>query len=674
MNKNSVNEHKYWWTDRAWRQIQTNLREIDMLDIDAERYVADLKEFKATSVLLNAAGIIASYPTTLPFHFQSPFLKGSSLKELIAACHQAGIKVIARTDFSKIRRPIYEEHPDWAYRTVRGEIVDYNGDVHACVNGDYQQKYALEIIKETLTTHDFDGIFFNMGGFQTRDYSGNDYGICHCNNCKKKMAEMFGCELPLTEDWEDPLYRKYLLFKKKILKEHQQKIYDLIQGIRPDILIANNFIQRGMVRQESNTAIDRPLPHWQFSASDNTKWVTGSYPGMGSCNTTVDFIDFPYRHVAVSPNQQKLRLAQNLANGGGIDYYLMGRIDNHEDKSGFEGIKEIFHYHAKNEEEYKNIASLAKIGLFHGSEGNVNEFRGWFRFLAENHFLFDTIMADAALELSWDKYDVIIVPDYQPLSRDLCNQLDDFVAAGGTVIAVGRAGFRDDHYERREDPAFKCLGINKIKIVRSDMRSSYFKIKDGQKFKRLPATTLIYMDGDYIYADYSEKVEKHLSLIPPQMFGPPERCYTNLMTHEPGFTINRFGKGQGIYIPWLPGQLFYRQGYSNTIDFIGDLLEHFAGIKPVGGNLPPMVEVTLFEQRNRQSYLLHLVNASGHFGVSFYAPVPIADAEVLIPDMRAPAGIKSLVTGEHYAYTMINGNLHIKIPRLDLMEAIKIVF
>src|SRR5688572_28564433 len=101
-----------WWRTFPWREIQTNLREIDMIDIRAEQVVADLQRFKATLLMINTAGIIASYPTDLPFHFQSPYLTGDSLEEIIAACHDAGIRVVARTDFSKVRRPIYEAHPE----------------------------------------------------------------------------------------------------------------------------------------------------------------------------------------------------------------------------------------------------------------------------------------------------------------------------------------------------------------------------------------------------------------------------------------------------------------------------------------------------------------------------------------------------------------------------------
>ena len=72
-----------WWEGFPWRQIQINLREIDMLDIDAERYVADLKDFRAAVAMINTGGIIARHPTKLPCHFQSPHPKGSSLAEII---------------------------------------------------------------------------------------------------------------------------------------------------------------------------------------------------------------------------------------------------------------------------------------------------------------------------------------------------------------------------------------------------------------------------------------------------------------------------------------------------------------------------------------------------------------------------------------------------------------
>ena len=139
-----------WWTNYPWRMVQTNLRETDMEDINAEKYASDLADFGATVVLLNAAGIIASYDTELDFQTKSAYLHADSLSQIIDACHKRGIRVIARTDFSKVRYELYKKHPEWAYRTKDGNIVSYNGDVHVCPNGDYQQKYMFEILKEVL--------------------------------------------------------------------------------------------------------------------------------------------------------------------------------------------------------------------------------------------------------------------------------------------------------------------------------------------------------------------------------------------------------------------------------------------------------------------------------------------------------------------------------------------
>ena len=661
-----------WWSSLQWRLIQTNLREIDMQDIDAGRVVADLQTFRANVLMINAAGIIASYPTKLPFHFQSPYLTGDSLHDILDACHAAGIRVMARTDFSKVRRPIYEAHPDWAYVSPQGQIADYNGDIHVCINGPYQQDYALRIIEELLETHDFDGIFFNMGGYQTHDYSGTYYGICQCRHCQAAFRERYGLPLPVKEDRTDPVFRTYRVFQQETLREHHAKVYRFISERWPHICIANHTdFRRGFIRQESNTAIDRPLPHWQYSASDNTKWAVGSFPEMVSSNTSVDFIDFPYRHVAVAPQQQALRLAQNLANGGALDYYLIGRLDNHEDRSGFAPVQELFHYHADHETLYTGMRSMAQVLLLKGG-GSEGEYRGWFRVLTENHILFDVARLDAALDLSWERYRTVVVPGIEALDDALAARLDAFVAEGGVLVATGQSGFRDARDEPRSVPALKSLGIEEVLLVREDTRSTYLKFVDKRGFPRFEESDLVYMHSPYVLARYAEAAQLHMHLIPPHHFGPPERCYYTLTTEHPGFIVHPHVKGRAIYVPWLPGALFHRQGYVNTGDFCADLLLNIAGLPSVGGDLPPMVEVTRFEKADSSYQLVHLVNGTGHFGNSFYTPVPLVDLRVELPCPLAPRSVEGLRCGEALPYVWNAGTLTVLLPRLALFEAIKV--
>jgi hypothetical protein len=662
-----------WWMEKPWRQIQMNLRQTDMVDINAAQIVADLQAFKANVLMINTAGIIASYPTDLSFQTQSDYLQGDSLATIIEACHAADIRVVARTDFSKVRRPIYEQHPDWAYVDVNGQVIDYNGDIAVCLNGAYQQEYMFEIVAELFNKLPFDGIFFNMSGYQTRDYSGVYYGPCHCPNCQRRFHTMYGLALPVKEDLEDERYRAYTQFKLSTLAEHRAKLYHFITARWPHVAIASlREFGRGFIRQESNTAIDRPLPHWQYSGSDNSKWASSSYPTMLSSNTSVDFIDFPYRHVTVSPHQQQLRLVQGLANGNALDWYLIGRIDNHEDRSGFAPIKAIFHYHAAHEETYAKLTSKANIALLNGAQANQGEFRGWFRFLVENHFFFDTLMDEVALELPWAKYAAIIVPDYQPISAALAARLDQFVADGGTLIASGRSGFRDETYAPRQQPVLQALGIEQLATVRTDMRSAYFKLEDKRNFPRFAAVDLLYSGDLYIYAAYAASAQLSLKLIAPHAFGPPERCYYTQITDHPGYVVNPHGQGKAIYLPWLPGALFHRQGYPNTTDFIGDLLDQVAGLAPVAGNLSPMVEVTHFARTDGTHELVHLVNGSGHFGNSFFAPIPMHDLTVTVRCAQKPQYVKSLVNNTLCNHNWHDGALTIDIPRLALFDALEI--
>ena len=394
---------------------------------------------------------------------------------------------------------------------------------------------------------------------------------------------------------------------------------------------------------------------------------------MVSSNTTVDFIDFPYRHVTVSPHQQSLRLAQNLANGGALDFYLIGRLDNHEDRSGYKGVQDVFAFHAEHESTYTCTHSLANVLLLKAGE-NVSEYRGWFRVLTEGHFLFDAVRLDAALDVAWNRYTVVIVPGITAISDDLANRLDQFAKDGGVVIAVGQSGFRDENYEERAEPVLACLGIEKVLSVRSDMRSSYFKWGSKDNLVRFDDTDLVYMNSPYVYARYAEGSIGRMKLIPPHNFGPPERCYYELTTEHPGFVVHPFGKGKGIYVPWSPGSLLHRQGHVNTADFCDDLLHGFAGLTPVSGNLSPMVEVTQFESDDGSYQLIHLVNASGHFGNSFYPPVPMKDIEVRIKLQRQPKSVTGLRSNQTLSYTTSDGQLAIQLPELGLFEAIKIDF
>ncbi len=677
-----------WWKGYPWRMIQTNLRETDMADMNAEKYAQDLQDMGATVVLLNAAGIIASYETKLGFQTKSAYLHGDSLQQVIAACHSRDIRVIARTDFSKVRYALYEKHPEWACRTEDGDIINYNGNVHVCPNSDYQQKYMLEILKEVLTELPFDGVFFNMSGFLVMDYDYHYYGPCHCENCKKKFREMYGAEIPDKNDTKSPSYMRYTAFKNRCMKEHKQKVYETIKSIRPGIAV-NGF---DYIRTESNTEIGRP--QWIYSASSNCRLTCGPDHRKPADNACVDFIGFPYRDISVSPEQVSLRHCQGLANAGSLSLYIMGRLDNHRDRSSFEPTRRAFAFHKAHEYIYTNMKSAARVCLLRARPAAYPdpEADGWVRILTESHIPFDEMMLSALKEKHGSpkgeppvlsEKDVVILSECRMISAEIAETLDEFVCGGGTVIACGETGLLSERFQTRNRPSLDCLGVDKVLAVHTDLKSSMFAIgKEQDAFPRCRKTPYIMPGKDVVEIQPADGTEGLMNLIGEHPFGPPEQCYFTGedLSSSAGLYVTQFGKGKGIYIPWQCGTVYYKEGYANTRNFLQDVLFQTAGIPELAPELSPMVEMTLNHTRvtdsqgkERSALLLQLVNGSGYYGNSFFQPVPMADIAI-----RLPAGFSGY--GEMPEAKALNGgtvtleknkdDVIVHLDRLDRYEAI----
>lgn len=672
-----MTDRKLWWKDYPWRLVQTNIPETDMADMDAEAYVDELKKFNANAVIINTGGIVANYDTRFPFHNKNPYLTGDNLKKVFEVCRREGIRVISRVDFSKVRKPIYEHHPDWAYVSPKGNIIDYHGDIHVCFNSEYQQEHAFEIMREIITELDPDGLFMNMAGyFVAFDYDYNWHGICQCDNCRRRFFEMYGENIPTIEDPDDPLYQKYLEFQVKTTAEYYNRIKELITETKPDLL----FFHTDMQRHEAGTFMGNASHNYFYKASELLKLEKYSQPEKIASVTSVDFIDMMYRYAAVWPQQQELRIAQTLANGGYADLYMAGRADKHPDKSGFKPLQRIFRYHKNHEEEYRNIVSNAKIVLIKPSldrlfdfltMSNLDEYLGWYFLLSQRHYVFDCMESTAIPRAKLDKYDTVILPNARKLPDETMRLLDEFARKGNTVIATGETAQLDSRGRKLPNVGLDLLGIKRIGFVSRENVSAYFKFEDKTGFKRFEDNDYVYLHGTYCYAEYMDDVKQYMKLIPPHRHSPAESAYYTNITNYPAVTVNKYGEGRGVYIPWLPGKEYFMFGFPHMHNFMADVLEGVLGIEPVGGNLPEAVEVT-YTRRGDINYV-HLVNGTGYFCNSFFDPVELRDLYVELPaPAKSPDSVASMVTGKPCNYELNGDKIKINVDRLGLFEAIKI--
>ena len=108
--------------------------------------------------------------------------------------------MVGRFDLSKTQKAAYDAHPEWFFTRANGEPAIYNGLYSTCINGAYYREHAMTILAEALDRYEVDGLFFNMFGNPTADYSGVPMGPCQCGACQARYRTLYGRAVPQTAD------------------------------------------------------------------------------------------------------------------------------------------------------------------------------------------------------------------------------------------------------------------------------------------------------------------------------------------------------------------------------------------------------------------------------------------------------------------------------------------
>ncbi len=78
------------------------------------------------AVLINGGGIMAFYPTQIPYHHRSQFLGNKDLfGDFLKAAKTAGMRVVARMDCNYVYEEAFKAHPEWIVRNRAGAAVTH---------------------------------------------------------------------------------------------------------------------------------------------------------------------------------------------------------------------------------------------------------------------------------------------------------------------------------------------------------------------------------------------------------------------------------------------------------------------------------------------------------------------------------------------------------------------
>lgn len=677
------NEKPLWWKRNNLRVIQMNLPAYEAATINADSVVADLVATSANTLLINAGGIMAFYPTRLDFHYRNPYLKDNNvLAGIVRKCHDNGIKVIVRFDFSRVHESIFKAHPDWCYISPKGERI-INTDMYVVsINAPYVQEKAFRIIEEVITTFPVDGIFLNMPGYQVNNpYEGKYHGIDQNEYDQKRFAEFSGGQsLPVAENKADPLFQKYLEFKKATVEDWSERLHKLVKSKNEQIAIctySDKFVD--IIRHESQSMTT--LPYWPYTASDNVGNAVNSFPDHVISNASIQQISFQSRYNAVEPEETRIRLYENIANGSGLDMSMMGDMRGYEDERNYPVFRKVYAFHQKNEPYFGKYRSVAKIAIVApGAWPNgepMQEYRGIQLMLREAHIPFD-IVEDGQIENLETKvkgYKMLILPEITYLKSGALRILKEAVSNGTHVIATNRSLFDSPE-------TLQTLFGAKIDQKDNDGAGNYLVPDDRAIFKSFKGQTMLFWKFNLGLYDLSGADQRLLPVLAKGRPGPPEIIGGHDPTGRYAMAIKNHGKGKAVIFPINLGRIYYMHGYQEHKLILLDAIRYILpeAFESLQTNAPARVETVLKNfikntpaseaKTTSDGQILHLINLTGFSGNTYFEPLPVRDIDFKIRSVKKPRKVFTLTDGRPLPFTWADGRIQLKIKQLNEFESV----
>ena len=695
-----------WW-DEPHRVLLVNLREGDEPKIDAHRLVEDVKSFGATAFCINGGGIVAFYKTQIPGHRMSSGLAGRDLlAEIILVAHAAGLKVLARIDPSCAPKALADDHPEWFTRDRDGNFCEVSEHYVTCPNAAYYHERMPQVVTEMLTRYDADGIWNNQGKFAAWDT-----GPCHCDTCRTMFRETSGGDIPVQEDWNDPLWRRYNEWRYERITAWVKRIHETVHAAKRDaIFIAAVQLMESMetIRpggwdidywvpyqdvltfecQRRNTAPWWPGVQAKYLASlapEKPRWMTASY-------------FYPWWRLYASPEQENRPwIAQQFANGVNTWLHINGGYSDLFDRRGLAPMREVMQRLERWAPYFEGATSGARVAIVFSRHTQDNYgggqpharyldfIRGWYLALQEAHIPFDVISDKVLTAERLQHYGAVVVSNLACVTDELAAALDAYVQGGGSVVASFDAGTRTPDGGVRERPALDALlGITRTGR-REGLKSSYSKIEDRDDplLAGIGDTDLIPNEGALIEVRAQNGRRVPLTLIPPVIahsgatISIPEYSAIKETTDIPVAVHGEPGRGRVVYLCNATEQLFYRYGFPDLGRVLANAVRWALAEAPaIDVQAPDFVEATLMVQPQRK--LVHLVNFPvGKPLNTGWRPigrnlVPLADLQMSL-QLAAGETVKSVRTATDertLAHAVVDGRVSVTVPRLHDHEIV----
>lgn len=610
------------WQQNIHRVGQSNMTEHDPAVMNIEEWADYWHDANAEIVFVSVTGILAFYPSKVKFHRQGKFLNGRDFfGECVTAAKKRGMRVVARMSPDLNWGDALEAHPEWAMRHADGSVQLHGEDprlFRTCMFTSYMDDYVPAIMREINSLYDVDCFYTNgwppIGSLPD----------CHCAICSKLPPSNTPAYWKVFNDRVLELWKKYDSIAKE--KKHDSFFFANLGGnVRcgPNLdRIAKNAVW--FQADNQGRTYDNPAV-WGCSLQGRV--CSALMDGKFAANVTAAYStgSVRWRNASKNPAEAVMWLNETLASGMALYLHFIGSEAGFgEDRRWQKVGGDYFRWAAKHDAHLKPRRSIANVGVVIGQSTQLlypgpatvrsrdymrETTNGIYHALLSGRFAFDFVHEDRLELEKIKKYHALLLPNVAMLSDRQCEQIRDYVRAGGSVMASFETSLYDEDLKPRADFGLADLfEITKAgDVIGTNGNAYYGRIERAHPILDGFANTN-WLPGAQNRVPLKPVGDPVLTVVPGFVQYPPELAYPPVShTNEPAVVLREIGISRLAFFPGDIERTFWLTGHGDLLRLIHNTIRwlvHDESVVHVEGD--GLVE--LFAWETAPGYAVHLLN------------------------------------------------------------------
>jgi Hypothetical glycosyl hydrolase 6/Beta-galactosidase trimerisation domain len=679
------------WQKSVRRVGQTNMTEHDPAVMDVEAWADYWHSVKADIVFISVTGILAYYPSKVPFHRHGKYLNGRDFfGECASAAKRRGMRVVARMSPDLNWQEALAAHPEWAMRNQDGS-AQFSGEearlFKTCMFSSYMDDYIPAIIREVNSLYDVDCFYTNgwppLGSLPE----------CHCAICSKLPAS------------DTPAY--WRAFTDRVLDLWQR--YDALakEKKKDSFFFANSG---GNVRGGPN--LDRLAKTLAWFQADN-QGRTQHEPAIWGCslqgrvcnavldgkfaaNVTAAYSSSTpgWRNASKNPAEARMWLNETLASGMVPYFHFVGAENGFDEDRRWQSVgREYFEWTAKHDAHLTTRRSIANIGVVIGQGTQLlypgpatahsrNYMRettnGIYDALLRGRFAWDYVHEDRLEPERLKKYRALLLPNVAMLSNRQCDQLRAYARAGGSLMAGFETSLYDEDLKPRVEFGLSdVFGVSRAgEAIGTNGNPYYARI---QRIAARRGHPLLEGFGDTNWLPGAENRvplqlvhDPVLTVVPGFVRYPPELAYPpQPHTFEPAVVLQEAGSSRTAWFAGDVERSYWITGHGDLLRLLHNTIRWITqDERPVQVDGPGFIE--MFAWETVPGYAVHLLNYNTpdaqHGWLQSVEPLGAQQVRMKLPDSVRVKSVELLRSGGAVPHRVEDGILQFTIPTVGEHE------